>query len=136
MKKILLLISIILLAVVGCSSSNLKSINYDKFKKMVEDKKSFIVYIGQTGCSACEAFTPTFKEVLKEYDVKAYYINLTNLSDDEKDSLREIVAYTGTPTVAFITKGVDEGILTHITNGGSSKDSIISKFKTFEYIKN
>lgn len=135
MKKILLLISIVLLAVVGCSSSNLKEISYNKFKSMIDKKESFIVYIGQEGCSACAAFNPTFKEVLKEYNITAYYINITDLSNDEMSSLKDVVSFTGTPTVAFITKGVDEGILTHITDGGISKEELVDRLKTFDYIK-
>lgn len=135
MKKILLLISIVLLAVVGCSSSNLKEISYNKFKSMIDKKESFIVYIGQEGCSACAAFSPTFKEVLKEYNITAYYINITDLSNDEMSSLKDVVSFTGTPTVAFITKGVDEGILTHITDGGISKEELVDRLKTFDYIK-
>jgi predicted bacteriocin transport accessory protein len=135
MKKLLLLISIVLLAVVGCSSSNLKEISYNKFKSMIDKKESFMVYIAQDGCSACATFSPKFKEVLKEHNITAYYINLTNLSSDDASALNEIVSFSGTPTVAFINKGVDEGILTHIADGNISKDEIIDRLKTFEYIK-
>ena len=87
MKKIKI-ISLLLLFVflfTGCNKENkyLIEISYDEFNKKIENKETFFVEIMQDGCSYCEAFTPKLEEVLMEYEVTGYKLNLSKLSEDE-----------------------------------------------------
>lgn len=135
MKKLLKLISvfIVVLLVSGCSS-NVKEITYNELEKKLENRESFILEIVQDGCSNCESFSPKFNEVLKEYEIKAVSINLTNITQEENTKLNNMYNISGTPTVIFIEKGEEPSISRRIV-GDISKDKIISKLKIAAYIK-
>jgi predicted bacteriocin transport accessory protein len=134
MKKIFLII-LTLFFFVGCSNGQgLKEISFNDFTHMTEDKETFILYIGQTGCTACQSYTPTFKQVLKDYHLKAYYIDLKTLTTDQYTTFNAIINVSGTPTVVFIKNGAETSTL-HRINGATSYDKTISKIKNQGYIK-
>lgn len=134
MKKILL-IFLLLFIITGCSSrTGLKEITYKNFNTMTKNKETFILYLGQTGCSACQIYTPVFKQVLTDYHLKAYYIDLTTLSSSEHKLFTAIINVNSTPTVVFIKNGEESSTL-HRINGAVSYDKTVLKFKNQGYIK-
>ena len=136
LKSILLVIALFLLFT-GCSNSNdsyLKSISYKEFKTMCENKETFFVEVVQDGCSHCQAFTPKLKEVLNEYKVTGYQLNLTNMTEEEDKEFSKEFEITGTPNTLFITEGQELSILQRIV-GNASKQKIISKLKNNGYIE-
>ena len=135
MKKVLktlLVITLIILST-GCKKAYLKEISYSKYHKMLESKESFVLEIMRTDCSACKSFKPNLEEFVNEYKVTVYYINTDHLSDKEKDKLFDETGISGTPTVIFYEKGVEETISSRIV-GSVTKERIISKFKANEII--
>ena len=79
MKKVLLVL-LVMLSLVGCSKGTYTEpveIKYDEFQSKIDNKESFVLFMWQTGCSHCEAFEPTLKEVIKEKDILIYSINST-----------------------------------------------------------
>ena len=43
--------------------------------------QKIVVWIGRQGCSYCSLYAPTIKSVTKEYNIKAYYIDLAEMYD-------------------------------------------------------
>lgn len=135
MKKIkflLLIISVIFFS--GCAKSYIIDSSIDDIEKMVDNKESFILYIGSKECHNCTNFKPKLEDVANENKIKVYYIDTYNISDEDYNRLFKIVNYSGTPTIAFITDGIDPGTQTHLV-GDVSIDKIRSSFKNNGYIK-
>ena len=136
LKNILLLV-IILVIFAGCSSSSsnsLKDISYSKFKNMLDNKESFFFIVVKDGCSYCEAFVPKVEEVLNEYDIGGYKLNLTEMSYDEYTEFMNNYNVDGTPTTIFITEGKEVSLLQRM-EGNVSKEKFISKLEANNYIK-
>lgn len=133
-KIFLLLISITVLA--GCTSKdkNMIEISLDDFKGKLANKESFVLYVGNDGCSACNSYMPTLESVIKEYNITIYHLDNSKLSSKEFAEFTTYLNISGTPTVAFIKNGEEETTLNRIT-GVTSKERTIEKFKTNGYIK-
>lgn len=134
MKKFILLILCIFTFCACSNKSYIIDTSIDEVKTMIENKETFILYIGSAECSHCSSYKPKLEDVTLEYEVTVYYIDTSKLSDNEYNELTEIVSFSGTPTTAFINKGEDLGTQTHI-DGDVSKEKIINIFKNNGYIK-
>ena len=133
MKKIFLILFFIIM-IGGCSNHNyLKEINYNEFNSMMRNEESFILYVGQTSCSACSNYTPIFTQVLKNHDVTAYYIDLNNLNDNYTAFIKTINVHS-TPSIVFIKDGKETSTL-HRINGSVSYEKTVDKLKNQGYIK-
>ena len=101
----------------------------------MDNKETFIVYIGKEGCSACEGFNPKFKSIINKYKIKTYYVDLSKYSNEEQQFIVQNISFTGTPTVAFIIDGKDN--LNNDTKivGNVPENIIITKLKNRGYIK-
>ena len=82
-------------------------ITYDQYEEKVNNEESLVVIIVRDSCGYCEMNEPIVSEVANEYKLPIYYINLTNLSDEEIDLLSTTNAYLkkndwGTPTTLFM----------------------------------
>ena len=104
----------------------LKEISLTKVLKKIEDKERFILYIKQTSCEHCKAFTPVFARVLMENKQKAYVLNLTNLSEEDTKTYEKKFNVSGTPTVLFYDEGSES--LVRI-EGEQTKERIQSKLE-------
>lgn len=134
LKIFVLLISITVL--VGCTSKskNMIEISLDDFKGKLANKESFVLYVGNNSCSACNSYMPTLESVIKEYNITIYHLDNSKLSSKEFAEFTTYLNISGTPTVAFIKNGEEETTLNRIT-GVTSKERTIEKFKTNGYIK-
>lgn len=113
----------------------LVDINYTELKEKMDNKETFIAYIGKEGCSACEGFNPKFKRIINKYKIKTYYVDLSKYSNEEQQFIVQNISFTGTPTVAFIIDGKDS--LNNDTKivGNVPENIIITKLKNRGYIK-
>lgn len=136
MKKIknIIIVFLVLFMFSGCGKNNLVKLSYKEFKNKLNSKDSFFVEIVQDGCSHCAEFTPKLKEVLNDYDVKGYQLNLTYLDEDDYEDFSNSYSVSGTPTIIFITNGQETSLLQRI-NGNVSVDKLVSKLKSNGYIK-
>lgn len=141
MKKhlglIIFLIIIIALVVVAIVFSEdeteyIKEISLNDVIDKQEDKDSFILYIKQTDCEHCKEFTPTLMSVLRENDIKAYALNLTNLTEEENEIYTDTFDVNGTPTVLFFDEG-NESLIR--IEGAQSKAKVESKLESTGFIK-
>ena len=137
MKKFLkrLAVIIVVFVVCGCSGTGVKEINYKEFNNLIKERESFILYIGSATCSNCIEFEPKFEGVIEENNISnTYYIDLDEFSNEDKKSFNKVVNITVTPTVVFITNGEEESGFNRI-NGNVSKEKIITRLKSNDYIK-
>lgn len=121
---------------VGCFNKlkTYEEIDYNKLINMFEEKQNFVLFIGSATCDHCSLYKVTLDEVIKKYQIKVYYIDISKLSVEENAKLKLYVNYTGTPTTSFIENGVEESMYDRV-DGNRPYDKVIEKFKNKGYIK-
>lgn len=82
-------------------------ITYSEYEEKLNTEAPFLVVIVRDGCGYCEMYEPVVTEVANEYNLPISYINLTNLTDEERTSLSTSNSYLkktqwGTPTTLFM----------------------------------
>ena len=104
-------------------------ITYSEYEEKMNAKEPFLVVIVRDGCGYCEMYEPIVEEVANEYRLPIYYINMTNLNNDEYTALGTSNSYFkknqgkwGTPTTLFMY-------------GNSVIDSIPGYFDKDEFVK-
>ena len=135
MKIKFLLIGIFIVFLTGCgnSSNTITEIDYSKLDDMINNKESFILEVVQTGCRHCEEFSPRFKAILKTNDLEAYSLNLSNLTNEEREKFSNLTtSVTGTPTVLFFEDGKETS---NKISGAVSNEKIEEHLKNGGYIK-
>lgn len=134
MKKILALF-VIAIMLAGCLvNKTYHEISYEELNNMIENKESFILFIGSSACSACARYEVTLNDVIEEYGTDVKYIDLSKLSDTNESALISQFPISGTPTTVFIEKGEENSTYNRI-EGAAKKSKIIEKFKENGYIK-
>lgn len=135
MKRIIIVCLISIFLLTGCEKiKTYQEINFDEYNKMIEEKQSFILFIGSETCSACQIYKKYLNEVIKDYQVKVKYIDLDKFTDDQYNKFKVKHSFTGTPTTIFINDGVEKSIYNRI-NGSEGYEQIVEKLKENGYIK-
>ncbi len=116
------------------SDTKLMDIKMADLEAKIENKESFILVISQTGCSHCEQYLPELDRTLKEINLEANVLNITNLSTEEKITLSKYANFSGTPTTLFFTDGEEKTSLNRII-GYASKAKIKERLSSLGYIK-
>lgn len=148
-KDIILILLVVVLLVVGLVLTSSKKekldielpvaltgeagfteITYDQYKEKVANNELFLVVIVRDGCGYCEMYEPIVEEVAGEYKLPFYYINLTNLTEEDSEELSSTNKYLkrnkwGTPTTLFM---YGENIVDSIS-GYVEKDEFVSFVK-------
>lgn len=138
MKKIgqLLLVLLGVFMLTGCGKlTTYRSISYNKYKEMIENKESFILFIGSSTCSACALYEKYLNAVITDYHVEVNYLDVTTLSDEEYSDFTSVINYgESTPTTVFIKDGQEKNTYNRI-KGAQDYDAIVESFKQNGYIK-
>ncbi len=71
------------------SIDNLKFIDYNKFKEIVEDDDTNVVVVGQSACKYCNSVKPILNNISKAYKMD---INYFNVNEETTDNLKEFFA--------------------------------------------
>ncbi len=116
------------------TKASLLEMSGSEFKTKTTAKDDFILVLYADGCHYCESYMPVFETVMTEYNIKAYKMNTSKLTIDEKSYLQTFFIIEGTPTTVFFKKGEETSSLNRI-NGAVRKDKIISRLQTMGYIK-
>ncbi|MCI9280541.1 MAG: thioredoxin family protein [Bacilli bacterium] len=116
------------------SDTKLIDIKMTDLEAKIENKESFILVISQTGCSHCEQYLPELDRTLKEINLEANVLNITNLNTEEKITLSKYANFSGTPTTLFFTDGEEKTSLNRII-GYASKAKIKERLSSLGYIK-
>ena len=131
---IAVIIALIVVAIVFSEDEGkyIKDISLNEVVDKIDNKDSFILYIKQTDCEHCKSFTPNFISVLSQNNIKAYSLNISNLSEEENTTYSELFDVEGTPTVLFFDKG-NESLIR--IEGEQTKAKIKSKIEAAVFIK-
>lgn len=130
----IIIIALVVVAVVFSENEEdyIHEISIKEVIKKIDNKDDFILYIKQSDCEHCKEFTPTFMSVLRENDIKAYSLNLTNLSEKDNELYEKTFDVEGTPTVLFYNKG-NESLIK--IEGAQTKAKVKSKLESTGFIK-
>ena len=115
---------------------SLNYIDYDGYKKILKSSDTNILVIGQTTCTYCIKAKPILTQIASDKSVKINYLNITELSDDEKTKFNDSLDYLsendwGTPLTLIIKNGevIDSA------NGLLDYDGYVELFKKNELVK-
>lgn len=138
MKKRLTITTLLLiiggLLISGCSHKTYTEIDYNTYKEMVDNKDSFVLFIGSSECSHCADYKVTLDKIIKKYDLDVKYIDLASMEDADYNEFKSKVSFSGTPTTIFVKKGKEINHYNRIV-GAKDYDYIVDKFKKNGYIK-
>ncbi|MDD2181419.1 MAG: thioredoxin fold domain-containing protein [Bacilli bacterium] len=135
MKKIIIVILVSILFV-GCSNAKpYTEIKYKEFTEKIENKETFIFYIGSNDCIYCERYEKALKRAVDKYEVEVFYIDVAQgkLTETENKNFENLINYSGTPTTVFIKDGEVQSRYNRI-EGAASTDKIIEAFERNGYI--
>lgn len=136
MKKFIIYLLLILLAT-GCNFTEKKQsyieISYETYEQKMENKEDFILFIGSTTCSHCQDFKPVLENVITDYDLKIYYIDLYKTTKEQGDKIWEDTFLEGTPTIVFISKGKIK--LFPRIEGYMNEENLIKQLQSAGYIE-
>ena len=108
-------------------------ITYSEYVEKMNEKKPFLVIIIKDGCVYCEAYTPIVKEVAEEYNLPIYYINLTNITEEEYTALSKSNSYLksqqwGTPTTLLMSGNTVVGSISGYVDKDTFVKDMIDKY--------
>lgn len=107
--KLLLSLMMVLLVVSGCSKKE-ESYSYELSVQEVldklENKETFVVYLGTTTCSACATFAPIAEKMNEVYGTQIFHVELDLEKDEElKKQLLELLPVVYTPSINAVVEG-------------------------------
>ena len=133
MRKIIL-VAFIALILTGCSKgADLVDISYDDLAKKIQNKDSFVLYVGSSECSHCAEFRPKLEKVMEKYKLKVYYIDMSKVTTTKYNAVMKKVDGRGTPTTVYIKKGQTQ--VSPRIEGDTDEDTTIEFFKDLGLIK-
>lgn len=108
-------------------------ITYSEYVEKMNEEKPFLVIIIKDGCGYCEAYTPIVKEVAEEYSLPIYYINLTNITEEEYTALSKSNSYLksqqwGTPTTLLMSGNTVVGSISGYVDKDAFVKDMIDKY--------
>ena len=116
------------------NDNDYKEISYSEYKELVNDKKTFILYVHQTGCSHCNSFAPTLKKVVRNNKIdNCYGLNLSDMTENEYIEFSSSVSVSGTPTTIFFFNGIEDEY-DHVV-GVKTEKVLTNKFRNKGFIK-
>lgn len=138
MKKIIIML-LAFICITGCSGNtktkkSYQEITYDEYMEKIENNDTFVLFMWQTGCSHCEEFEPTLKNVISEYELSdVYALNLAELTDEQYAKIKNKTFVSGTPTTIYVKEGVTQTSPKVI--GNKDEETVIKFFQNIDYIK-
>ena len=120
MKKILVLISVLVLLLTGCSdgipakisdkaasTTEITQVKPSYIVELIENKESFLFYFGNSWCSACQFMKPINSEVVRRTGQPIYFIEMDKTSKDQLSKIYKYVTQPeATPTYVVVIDGV------------------------------
>lgn len=136
MKKFLVILSFVLIFVTGCGTKKFTTydeINFNDYKNLIDNKASFPLVIGRTGCSACELFKPTMEKFISKYNIDVKYVDISKLSEDDKNEFSSLVGFQSTPTTIFVHDGELVSYY-HWIIGSETLNNVVNAYKREGFI--
>lgn len=111
-----------------------EEITYTQFQEKIKDKESFILFVGSSTCGACDKYKVTLNKIIKDYQVKVYYVDISKFDITEQREFLTVINFSSTPTTVFITDGEEKTVYNRIV-GALSYSKIEAKLEKAGYIK-
>ena len=105
---IMIMACVLLFITTGCDNNKLNGyteISYSEFVEKKNNKDSFPLVIGSSTCSACAMYKVVMEQFIKENQVEVFYIDLSNVTDQEYKDLHTEISFSSTPTTVFYEDG-------------------------------
>lgn len=115
------------------NETKLITITVSDLEEKIKNNDTFVLVVSQTGCPHCEQYLPELDRTLKEVNLDAYVLNITNISEEEGNTLNKYIHFSGTPTTIFFSEGTEKTTLNRIV-GYASKAKIKERLKSLGYI--
>jgi len=112
----------------------LVELTYNELVEKINNKDSFVLVFTQSQCGHCHEYKPVLTRTLAKVKLYAYEIVLDKLTKEEKAKLNDIANVSQTPTTTFIKDGQEINSTSRLV-GVQPEDKLITRFKTFGYIK-
>jgi len=112
----------------------LTMIDYSQYKELIAKEGTYVVTIGQTGCSHCIATKPVLNTIAKDYNIEMNYLNLTNMTETEKNDFYSTLTDIEYNEESFVSKGSIGTPLTLIIQNGKVVSYINGEKPTSQYI--
>lgn len=120
----------------GCTKGSITELSFEEYQTKIENKDSFILVLAQTTCSHCKVYKKYLNEIIKEYDVDIYLLNVDKITKEEENILTSLFTFSdgiSTPTTIFVENGIETSSYDRIV-GSSKHSTIVEKFKNKGYI--
>ena len=133
-----LLLVLFVFTMINQNKTDGKAIMND-FKQAFNSKERKVIYYASSECSYCELQTPVLETIAEDYDMDYLYIDVTKLSEEQKDEItEELEIESSTPTTVIVENGevIDtkvgytegkEYVQFFIDGGVLPKDAVYSK---------
>lgn len=126
MKKIIVIITILLLVTACTKENDFIKIDLATINNKIEAKEDFILFVGSSECSVCKKLSPTLKKAMNKEKVNIFYLDASLLNETEVNSLVDLLSFDRkVPKVFFMKKGTYNQYETIDTN--LEYDIVLSK---------
>ncbi len=125
MKKFVALLVILLTILAGCSTANdVTTLKASDAIKRLDAAESMVLVIGISTCAACKEYKPIVREIVKNYEVEIFYVELDSDVNTDVNSLIEkyLIEARWTPTTYIFKNGVLVESKTGAINYSTLKD--------------
>ena len=110
-------------------------INYEEYGQILEQEGKHVITIGQTGCSHCIATKPVLNSIAKDYDITINYLNITEMTQSERNSFTNSLSEIGYDEEEFVTSGNFGTPLTLIIQNGKVISYVSGERPTTQFIR-
>ena len=133
-----LLLVLFVFTMINQNKTDGKAIMND-FKQAFNSKERKVIYYASSECSYCKLQTPVLETIAEDYDMDYLYIDVTKLSEEQKDEITEkLEIESSTPTTVIVENGEvidtkvgytegNEYVQFFIDGGVLPKDAVYSK---------
>ena len=119
----------------GILSKGIQTVKVSEYLNIIKESGYHFMFVGSETCSWCQKFKPELEKVVEEYNLNAYYVDLSTVTQDEYNALVASNTYFtenqwGTPT-SFIYK---DGESLTVISGYKDAANITSILKEYKVI--
>lgn len=131
---IVILLIITTITIIISNNNNLVKLSYKETIEKIENKESFVLCISASECIHCKKYKPKLKKIANKYNIKIYYVNKDEFTDEEYTTFKQNYSFDGsTPITIFFKDGEEKTTATRI-EGNEKTEKIILKLKNNGFI--
>lgn len=107
------------------------SLTYEEYKEKIDNKDSFLILLWQTGCAHCESFEPTLNNIISNFNLEIYGLNLAELNEEQYAIVKNKTFIQGTPTMVYFEEGKNNTKMV----GNRSEEEVLKFLVGIGYLK-